>query len=96
MIEFVNLWMARLRRVLVLAGLPQAAARWMIGKLLLWHWRRTLWMPENESRVAKIRNYLIWQALPRRGDDTSETPILSGDPGWIDLYDGKPPLVRQR
>ena len=80
---------------LMVAGLPQAVASWLIGKLWLWHWRRTLGTRENESRVAEIHNYLVRRALACREEDASEVPILSGHPGWIDLCDVKPRLVRQ-
>ncbi len=95
MIELANLWMARLWWPLMVAGLLQAVASWLIGKLWLWHWRRTLGTRENESRVAEIHNYLVRRALAWRGEDASEVPILSGHPGWIDLYDVKARLIRQ-
>src|SRR5260370_41705844 len=95
MIELANLWMARPWWRLMVAGLPQAVASWLIGKLWLWHWRRSLGTRENESRGAEIHNYLVRRALACLGGEASEGPILSGPPGRVYIYDAKARLIRQ-
>src|SRR5260370_6969956 len=91
MIELANLWMARPWWRLMVAGLPQAVASWLIGKLWLWHWRRSLGTRENESRVAEIHNYLVRRAAALRGGDASGVSIFFGHPRLASLHPLKPP-----